>query len=411
MMKYEIKKVFSRASGKISLLLLVLVMVFTCTLAVDVHFVNENGVAEKGYFAVRKLRSVKKEWAGVLDEEKIRAALLENARIENTPEGMSDDFRVSNIAYGWKQGFSDIRDLINSSFSDEFRTQNYYLADSLGADVAGDFYPNRIALLKSLLYSEEIIDKFSEAERIYLITKFETLKTPLYYDYSDGWQQLFEYSRTIIMFTMMIAGFLTASIFSSEFGLKADSIFYAAYYGRNKAVRAKLAAGLSITSVMYWICYPLYSLFVLSYLGFDGAGCAAQANWTKWKMFYHLTNIQEYLLIMLGGFLGCLFISLLTMLVSAKTKSTVLATIVPFVLLFLPSIVENFFINASFLDKLLALLPDRLLQLDLTLLRYDFYDIFGKVTGAVPILFLTYTLLSAALVPAIYQVYRKNQAG
>lgn len=405
MMKYEIKKIFSRTGGKISVILLVFILLLTCYFATGVSYTNENGEQEHGFKAARTLRLAKKEWAGILDEEKLRAVLTENIRVNALPEAQSKDVALSNIAYGMKQGFSDIRDLLNRAFADGFRDYDYYKADSLDINKLGNFYQNRITLLQDWL-NGEAKDQFSEPEKAYLLAQYEALKTPFYYDYSDGWQQLFEFSPTIIMITMLILGYLVSGIFSSEFSLKADSIFYSSVYGRNKAVTAKIKAGIFITTVFYFINMLLYTAIVLLYLGADSAGNPVQISWENWKTFYHLTFWQEYLLIVTGGYIGCLFISLLTMFVSAKTKSGVLAVMTPFILIFLPSFVG--FFESPVVNKILGLLPDRLLQVSSAVSYFDLYSIGSKVVGAVPILFVVYGILAVLLLPVIYMVYKNS---
>lgn len=88
--------------------------------------------------------------------------------------------------------------------------------------------------------------------------------------------------------------------------------------------------------------------------------------------FMSLTYWQEYLLILVGGYLGSIFILLFTMFISAKTKSSVVGVIVPFVLIFLPTFLSG-------------------------------------IGGAVGILLVIYVVLSVLLCPAVYQIYRKAE--
>lgn len=408
MVRYELQKVYSKTSNKVAVFLLLVVLVVTCFMAMDVSYVNESGNTEKGIRAARQLREAQKKWAGVLDEEKLRQVIAENRRIEATLEARSRDDRDNNIAYGWKQGFSEIRDLLNDSYAEDFRSFDYYRADRLNVVDASNFYANRIALLKEWL-ADEAKDVFSDEEKAYLVRKYEALDTPFYYDYMKGWIQVFEYSPTIIMITMLILGYLVAGIFSDEFQWKSDAIFFTAAYGRNRAVSAKAKAGFCIVTVAYWAAILLFTGAVLLYYGADGAGCAVQVSKSGWKCFYNIQIWQEYLGIIIGGYLGCLFISFLTMLVSAKTKSAVLAVMLPFVLIFIPSFLVN--INSLAVSKVLGLLPDRLLQIHSVLRYFELYRIGGRVVGAVPILFGTYSVLTILILPVLYQTYRRQQIG
>lgn len=408
MTMYEIKKVFAKKSSKIALLVLIIIMGVTCFFATDVSYVDENGDSRNGPAYVAKLREAKKEWAGPLTEDKIRMVIEENTRINNTPEGMSTVVQESNIAYGWKQGIDDIRDLICRFLSVAFNVSDYYRADSLTPDAAKDFYNGRISLLKEWLADEnEAKYLFSEAEKEFLISRYEDLETPLYYDYMTGWSQVFEYSKTIVMLTMLVLSYLVAGIFSSEFSLRADSVFFSSFHGRNKAVSAKIKAGFLIVTFVYFISFLIYTAVVLLYLGADGASLAIQVDWKSWKCFYNITIWQKYLLIALCGYIGCLFMAFLSMIASAKTKSAVFAVMIPTILLFIPSFLGN--ISSPIIDKILGLLPDRLLDADITLNLFSLYHIGKFIVGAVPVLIVLYTVLTVIIMPVLYQEYRHKQ--
>lgn len=95
------------------------------------------------------------------------------------------------------------------------------------------------------------------------------------------------------------------------------------------------------------------------------------------------------------------------MLVSAKTKSAVIAVMVPVVLIFIPSFIGN--INSPLVNKIIGLLPDQLLQTGVALGYFNLYTLEGKVLGAVPILLVLYTALTVILLPVLYQEYRRKQ--
>ena len=212
MIKYEIKKVFAKTSSKIAVMLLFIVIAITCFFALDVSYVDENGDSQKGWTAVLALKAAQKEWAGVLDEEKIQKVIAENQRIRKTPEALSQNIRENDIAYGWGQGIMEIRNLINCAYAKAFREYDYYRADSVSQEAAVDFYDNRTKLLKTWL-EDEAQYQYSSAEKEYLIRQYENLETPLYYDYMAGWLQLFEFSPTIVMLVMLILGYLVAGAF------------------------------------------------------------------------------------------------------------------------------------------------------------------------------------------------------
>lgn len=405
MLLFEIRKVFSKPANKINLFLLVVILAVVCYFAVlSVEYVDEDGNSETGVGAARELRERKAAWAGELTEEVLLEVLRQNARINASEEYLSEDVQENNKAYAKKQGFSDIRDLINRSFCG-FREYDYYRADSVTEEEVSTFYQNRTEKLTEWLCSDEAVDQFSEEERGFLIRQYTKLETPFYYESADGWKAFLEYAPSLMMPVVLLAGFLVSGIFANEFQWKADSVFFSTKYGRDKATASKVGAGFLIATAVYWASVLLYSAIVLGILGTGGAGCAIQTGFEKWKSFYNITYFEAYLLTLLGGYIGSLFILTLSMLVSAKMHSSVLAVAIPFLLIFLPSFVSSL----PVLSGLLGLFPDQLLQVGKALNFFNIYRIGGKLTGAIPILLILYTVLFLLMLPVLYLVYRKTE--
>lgn len=405
MLRFEIKKVFSKTVNKIALLILVVALLVVSFFAVNsVDYVDENGTSTSGIAAARNLRNDKNQWSGYLTDNVLSEAILKNEEIIASPEYLSKDVKENDKAYAKMQGFSDIRTIINKAFC-SFNEYDYYRANSVTSDEVRNLYERRITNLTEWLNSDEIKDNFSKDEKEFLIAQYNELEIPFYYEYSDGWKALLEYAPSIMMLLVLILGFLVSSIFSNEFQLKADSIFFSAKLGRNKAINAKMRAGFLIITAVYWGTMLIYSAVVLGSLGTDGANCMIQTGLGGWKSFYNITCLQDYFLTMAGGYLGSLFILTLSMLVSAKTHSTTLAVTVPFILLFIPS----FFSGISVLSKGLGLLPDQLLQVSQAVNLFNLYKIGGKVVGAIPIIMILYFILYCILLPMLYSVYQKAE--
>nr|WP_297703641.1 ABC transporter permease [uncultured Butyrivibrio sp.] len=405
MVRFEIKKIFSRAGGKLALLLLFIILVIVSVFAVRyVDYTDENGNNTYGFQAVRLLRDRKSEWSGYLTEDVFATVIKENAAIEATPEARSKDFHDNNKAYAKKQGFSDIRDIINSSLS-SFREYNYYLIDGASVDDSKYVYQRRISTLREWLNSDEAKDRYSADQKAFFLEKYQELDTPLYYEDADGWKALLEYSQTIIMLTMLILSFLVCGIFSGEYQLKADAVFFSTAEGRRKGIRAKILAGLVMITIVYWGMVIIYSLVVLGILGTSGWNCPIQTSLYGWKSLYNITFFEDYLFTIIGGYIGNLAILFAEMLLSVITRSAVISITFPFVILFLPSFVGGI----DSLSEFLGLFPDQLLQIGVAVRLFNTYEIGSKVFGALPILFISYPIIICLMIPIIYQIYRKSE--
>ena len=110
---------------------------------------------------------------------------------------------------------------------------------------------------------------------------------------------------------------------------------------------------------------------------------------------------------MLALIIGNLFLSFLTMWISAKTKSTAFAVTTPFILIFLPSFLEGM---ANWLDKILSLMPSHLLELYQNLGSFNILTIFGKVFRTLDVSLPLYLMLTAILIPMMYLEYQRKRA-
>lgn len=407
MLLFEVKKALSKPLNKAALLILVAVLIIGSFLTIrDVKYINADGNSSIGISAAQHLQEEKNQYKGYLTEDVLKKVIEANTAVNASPEAQSNDIQENNKAAAMGQGISDIREMINLAFG-EVDNYDYYRINNVSEDEVGSFYEQRIAGLKNYLNRDDVAEAFSEDEKEWLINKYESLDTPLYYEYADGWKALLDsqYLPTLMMITVLIIGFLVSGIFSDEFSWKADSIFFSSKLGRGKAVLSKMGAGFLITSVLYWSVVLLFGLIVLAVLGFGGGQCAVQTGVSNWNSIYNITYFQDYLLSTLGGYIGSLFIVTLAMLVSAKTHSTVFAITIPFVLTCIPPFVGRLEAFA----RVMTLFPDQLLSINKNLEDFSLYHIGGSIFGGVAVIIPLYLILFCLVFPILFIVYRRTQ--
>ena len=407
MLLFEVKKVLSKPLNRAALLILAAVLIIGSFLTIrDVKYIDAEGNSSTGISAARHLQEEKNQWEGYLTEDVLKSVLQENAAVSASPEAQSDDIQENNKATAMGQGSSDIREMINLAFG-EINNYDYYRINSVSEDEVGSLYEQRIAGLKNYLNRDEVTEAFSEDEKEWLINQYESLDTPLYYEYADGWKALLDsqYLPTLMMITVLIIGFLVSGIFSDEFAWKADSIFFSTKLGRGKAVLSKMGAGFLITTVLYWSEVLLFGFIVLAVLGFGGSGCAVQTGLSNWNSIYNITYFQDYLLSTFGGYIGSLFIVTLAMLVSAKTHSTVFAITIPFILTCVPPFVGRLEAFA----RIMTLFPDQLLSINKNLEDFSLYHIGGNIYGGITVIVPLYLILFCFVFPILFFVYHRTQ--
>jgi hypothetical protein len=402
MLWYEVKKIFAKRMNRLVLVLLLFALVLISFWTIrDVRYLHEDGeTMDIGITAAHQLKEAKSQWRGFLTEDILQQVIEENQKINASPEAISDEDK----GYAKGQAFYDIRDMINRAFVEFEGDYDWYRMDQVAVEEVGSMYEQRVTNLKNWL-KKVTSDSYSKQEQEFLIRKYETLKTPLFYDYYEGWKALLcsAYLNTLLIIVVLIIGFLVAGIFSDEFLLKADAIFFSTKFGRSKAVGAKIGAGFLVITAIYWVFMFLYSGIVLGILGFQGAKCAIQVN--IWDTFYNLNFIQYYWLVMWAGYVGCLCIISISMFVSVKTHSAVLAISITFIL----TCLTPFLSRIPLLKNVMESFPEMLLRLTTEMDAIRLYQLGDKVFGAFELLIPMYFLLSLLFIPFLYFSYRKTQ--
>ena len=81
MIRYEIKKIFSKTICRISMIVLLLSLIISCYFAItNITYIDEQGVSHTGIAAARDLRTEKQKWEGTLDEEALQKGYLMKMR-------------------------------------------------------------------------------------------------------------------------------------------------------------------------------------------------------------------------------------------------------------------------------------------------------------------------------------------
>lgn len=412
MVRFELKKIFGTLGGRIALLLYLILLILSCwmsaTGALDMGIAtrDENGREVTGPAAVRRIRAARKEWEGVLDTERIAAVIRELNRIAASPEANSDVILERDIAYSWQDGVRPIRDMLIDAYNDSldvYEYNDYFIPDHLSPADAPYFYTNRMKLLEAYLETGNGKDRFTENEKQWLTQHYAQWDTPIVYQYNLGWQQLLENTMLFSAYGALILGFLVTGIFTKEFRWKGDAVYFSTVYGPNKAIAAKIKAGVLTVTALYFGAMLVYTLFTLCYFGFEGAGTAIQLIPHYWETPYNWTCGQTYLVMVACGYLGNLFVAFLTMYVSAKTRSPSLSVTVSFFAILMGWMLEMTGIKAL---ENITLLPDRLLIAFQYLSKFEVCDLGFGGAGMLPVAAGFYGALTVLLIPMMYRAFR-----
>ena len=357
MVKYELKRIFTKRMNRLLLAVAVIIGVVMSVFAVtSSRYVDSSGAGHETPDAVRRLVEDKNQWKGKLTGDVIAQIVADRQKI-------AGEYQDDNVQ-------------------------------------AKDIYSIREQ------YIEQLIQKYGDTpeKQEFLRKQYEKADTPFYYEASDSWNTMLLYATTYGIILVVLIGFLAAGIFSDEFSLRADSVFFSCRYGRSRAVRSKILTGLLMATVIYWAGMALLSGISFAVMGVSGFGTTYQIQYPY--SIYNISVGQEYLILLLCGYIASLLSASVAMLVSAKTHSANIAVCIPFILF----CVSPFIGRALPFGTFFQLTPDQLLNI-LNSAKYPYiYQIGSVVFRQIPFIMLFYTLVAAVFLPVIYQCFRRCAA-
>ena len=244
-LKYELKKVFSKKLNRIVLIAALLAAAALSVFAIgSVRYVDEDGVGHTGLTASRRLVADRNRWAGELTGDKI--AQVVNSRKEI--KGKYPD-EVPDKEYGKTvQSYNDIENFVIGVLTPDMdwnQSVLYQLEDEQAENLYSIYGKNL----------QEMAGKYGETpeQQRFLAEQYEKTELPLPYEAKNSWDTIMMYVETYGMILAIVIGFLAAGIFAEEFRSQADAVFFSARYGRTKAAKHKVMAGLLMTTIVcHW---------------------------------------------------------------------------------------------------------------------------------------------------------------
>lgn len=404
-LKFEIKKMLRNKTSMVALGFLVLLMLGLCIGYISSsQYVLEDGSKIKGIGAVSRMREAKSQWNGPLTEEVVAAVIQENNAIYADSAFMGDDGWLTEEGYSRQQGYYDIRKLINDTYRTSFSDYDYFTINRLSPEDAGDFYNRRTQIFDEWLGREEVCQQFSEEKRAYIREHALAVSTPYDYEYADGWVKVKEMNVTLLFAAVIVVCIILASDFAIECQTRADAIYLSTRWGKRKGNQMKIAAGFFLATVIYWSIMLAGDGILLLVYGTSGGNVPIQMEF--WKCLYSLTHREAWILVLLMGYVGCMIMSGLTMLMSSRFKTAFGAIILSFLMIMVPAIAQQS-VMEPFWQTLLSLFPHGAVMSYDYLTSYTLYQIGSKVYSpylVIPLVHIPITLLT---IPITYMSFRK----
>lgn len=182
--------------------------------------------------------------------------------------------------------------------------------------------------------------------------------------YCDGWDKMLSGMGSVLSILICLLVIISLSpVFAEEYSYHTDSVIYAARYGRTKLVTAKIVASLEVVLGIYVIFLLLNAALYLGTYGAQGWNVDIQSSLHYASSTYHLTFLQMFLFTVMLNTLGIAAMAIITLFISGKTNSPVIALIISCVVCFMP-VLFDFTESVPALQQLQELCPIFMLHIN-----------------------------------------------
>ena len=396
MLGYELEKVILKPLHIKIVITALIAGIFLSGLAVwSVYYVDQTGTSHRGLAASGALMKDKSRWNGPLTD----SVLLEVVKKQQNMD-ISNKSNGPNPVYGRTgQSYRDIEEFINQTLC--YGTDyNPDAINQVSLETAGRLNELRKENIDSL------IDEYgtTEEKEEYLKRQFAKVKTPLEYEPSDAFRIAGPFAAAYGLLLVLVISFLTVGVFSDEMNSESRFVYYSTKYGPTRGAVTKILAAFIIATMLYWTGMLLMSLISFGGMGAGGAFTPIQAE-SPYSM-YGINFLERYLLILLSGYVACLFSAGMTMLLIVKTKSAISAVSISFLLFTgFPLVAGN-----GRLGNFRMLTPDRLFYVQDNMNIPCVYQFGNIVCSQSMLLLMIYSLLLIPVIAVSYQGFRKRCA-
>mgnify|MGYP005759576231 CR=1 FL=1 len=262
MVRYELKRIFTKRLNCLLLVVAVIIGVVMSVFAVTSEwYADSEGINHETPDAIRRLTQDKNQWKGELTGDVIAQIVADRQEIaRDYPDEAPDTVYGERI-----QAYSDITQMVDTILGGDEGYSPGAL-QGITTDQAKEIYSIREQ------YIEQLIQKYGDTpeKQEFLRKQYEKTDTPFYYEPADSWDNMRLYATTYGIILVVLIGFLAAGIFSDEFSLGADAVFFSCRYSRTRAVRSKILTGLLMATVIYWAGMALLSGISFAVMGVSG---------------------------------------------------------------------------------------------------------------------------------------------
>lgn len=427
LIKFELKKIVGDRTALIVLLgaFLLNLLFFILGVTGQIHY-SAHAQTLNGLDAIHYEQNLTQPFKGFLTDDSINKIKSEMHKIENNPDNLEIDQRATKEKQDLMRNdgsteeeiakMSPVMKLKDDVYIHQMDQYDFVLS-AIGLQ---ERVPGIISELKSGningIYEQRMSaynptaprPAGTEAEINKLLGMYEKVENPYYFDYYTGWLEFCTgFSKTAAIILGVVIVIMLSSVFSQEYSSKTDNLVLTAKYGKNKLITAKILSAFTFTTVLYLFFAVLNSILYAVVYGLRGYNCNIQINGLYYESPYSMTFLQFYIIVLCLGFVGLLFMTGITLLISSRGKNPFISVVTAAAILYIPAVdVSSISLLA---DKLLMLFPFNVMNSSRSFEIGVLYNIFGHMLTQPVMMALVAALALVISIPLTCRAFKNHQ--
>ncbi len=393
LIKFEYRKILRKRSTIITLLLAILLTVFSCLGPLMGNSYSNGEVLESNYDDMRKDRQYSRSLSGREINSKLLSETIEAySHIPPTDGKYSDTEEYQQYARPYSEIYYSLRKV--------YATKNLEEIQLLSDEDIRNFY-----IIRQNVVEKNIEDTaMSPREKANSLNLSRNVKTPFIFSYTGGYTRLFSQMYTTALIICFVCSICIAPIFASEYTDHMDSLILSSKYGKNKVIYAKLFTGISLSVLLSTVFLVISYITAMIFFGWEGSSSPIQFYFPLSSVPYTMGQVAllYFLLILFGNILS----TSLTMLLSAKLKSPFMVIVIMTVITILPMFV-NISDDVLWIYHISRLIPVNMFYLT-NITREFSIDLFGLILQPYELIFAFAVAASMVLMPFAYKNFKNH---
>ena len=402
LLKFELKKLFSRKVNLIAMALGMLLIVFSNIALINGEslYLGEDNIIE-GVDAIKTKEEVENALTSELSEEFLTKFMQGYQReIQKNPS--EDEYDYSLIA-----DKSNLFVLIAGNYTEfndqwEWKDLNY-----ISTDHGIGFYERRMEKIRTLLDADYSYGNYTEAEKEYWMRKAEAIMTPFTWGSKNTWDRIWD-SISLLFYQFFVISICLAPVFAGEYQNRTDALILSSKHGKTKLIYAKILASFIFTLFDIVLCSIVSIGINVCMLGVGGWNLPVQL----WNTIipYQLTVIEACTFNLLVLFLISFSLTAVSLMLSALFNSQMIVLAVDLLLCYGTAFIP-FSKTSELWNHIKYLLPINSVELKNVLKAYNSYQFGHVIISYLEMIIIVYIMITVICLCCTGRSFRNHQIG